>query len=404
MGFGFSAAEVLADVEAHGREQTVRIVLTPGRRKQITVNSVKKTASELAGTITAVLFCPEDLAIVREGAAVRRRLMDNAISQLRPGYAAALTEYNRLYEQKSAILRDYREKPSLLYTLDDFSERHVPPLGAAHPLPRLLRGEAGRRARGRYTGSSPAARTSPELSYKTVSTVENPFASEREIYYAVCEHQEAHRKAELESGQCLTGAHRDDMEIEINGKSARTFASQGQKRTAALSIKLGEREIHLQETDEYPVLLLDDVLSELDARRQEFVLNRIGGGQTLITCCEDDGITERTGGRVITIDGGKGGALMYLNIGGGFVVRYEDIVAVFDMDNSTWSRITRDALAAAEKRGEVVNAAEDLPRSFILCSGGVREENIPLAAVQRGHIAAQPHISRGGASWRRRKL
>ena len=95
------------------------------------------------------------------------------------------------------------------------------------------------------------------------------------------------------------------MEIEINGRSARTFASQGQKRTAALSIKLGEREIHLQETDEYPVLLLDDVLSELDGKRQEFVLNRIGGGQTLITCCEDDGITERTGGRVITIDGGK---------------------------------------------------------------------------------------------------
>ena len=304
VGFGFSSAEVLADVEAHGREQTVRIVLSPGRRKQITVNSVKKTASELAGTITAVLFCPEDLAIVREGAAVRRRLMDNAIGQLRPGYAAALTEYNRLLEQKAAILRDYRDKPSLLYTLDDFSERlcrlsarliryrasFVERLdGCAAPIHREFSGGAD----------------SLKLEYRTVSTVENPFASERDIYYAVCEHQEAHRKAELESGQCLTGAHRDDMEIEINCKSARTFASQGQKRTAALSIKLGEREIHLQETDEYPVLLLDDVLSELDARRQEFVLNRIGGGQTLITCCEDGGITARTGGRVITIEAGK---------------------------------------------------------------------------------------------------
>ena len=279
VGFGFSSAEVLADIEAHGREQTVKIVLTPGRRKQITVNSVKKTASELAGTITAVLFCPEDLAIVRDGAVVRRRLMDNAISQLRPGYAAALTEFNRILEQKSAILRDYHEKPSLLYTLDDFSS----------PIHR------------EFSGGSDELR----LFYKTVSTVENPYASEREIYYAVCEHQESHRKAELESGQCLTGAHRDDIEIEINGKSARTFASQGQKRTAALSIKLGEREIHLQESGEYPVLLLDDVLSELDEKRQEFVLNRIGGGQTLITCCEDDGITERTGGRVITIDGGK---------------------------------------------------------------------------------------------------
>lgn len=304
VGFGFSSAEILADVEAHGREQTIRIVLAPGRRKQITVNSVKKTAGELAGTITTVLFCPEDLAIVRDGAVVRRRLMDSAISQLRPGYAAALTEYNRLYEQKSAILRDYREKPSLLYTLDDFSER------MCRLSARLIRYRAAFAAR-LNEAAAPIHREFSggadelKLSYKTVSTVQNPFAGEKEIYYAVCDHQEAHRKAELESGQCLTGAHKDDLEIEINGRSARTFASQGQKRTAALSIKLGEREIHLQETGEYPVLLLDDVLSELDARRQEFVLNRIGGGQTLITCCEDDGIARRTGAKVITVSGGK---------------------------------------------------------------------------------------------------
>ena len=304
VGFGFSAAEILADVESHGREQTIKITLAPGRRKQITVNSVKKTASELAGTITAVLFCPEDLAIVREGAAVRRKLLDNAISQLRPGYAAALTEYNRLYEQKSAILRDYREKPSLLYTLDDFSER------MCRLSARLIRyraafakrlDAAARPIHYEFSGGSDELR----LIYKTVSTVSDPFASERDIYYAVCDHQEQHRKAELESGQCLTGAHKDDLEIEINSTSARTFGSQGQKRTAALSIKLAEREIHLQETGEYPVLLLDDVLSELDSRRQEFVLNRIGGGQTLITCCEDDGIAARTGAKVITIDGGK---------------------------------------------------------------------------------------------------
>ncbi len=304
VGFGFSSAEILADVEAAGREQTVRIVLTPGSRKQISVNSVKKSAAELAGTITVVLFCPEDLAIVREGAAVRRRLMDNAISQLRPGYAAALTEFNRIYDQKSAILRDWREKPSLLYALDDFSER------LCRLSARLIRYRASFAARldaaarpihREFSGGADEL----GLAYRTVSTVGNPFASEREVYYAVCEHQESHRQAELDSGQCLTGAHKDDLEISINGMSARIYASQGQKRTAALSLKLAEREIHLQETGEYPILLLDDVLSELDAKRQEFVLNRIGGGQTLITCCEDDGITERTGGRVITVDGGK---------------------------------------------------------------------------------------------------
>ena len=95
------------------------------------------------------------------------------------------------------------------------------------------------------------------------------------------------------------------MEISINARPARSFASQGQTRTAALSIKLAEREIFLAETGEYPILLLDDVLSELDVKRQEFVLNRIGGGQTLITCCEDEGISRRTGGRVLFVEKGR---------------------------------------------------------------------------------------------------
>ena len=133
----------------------------------------------------------------------------------------------------------------------------------------------------------------------------DPFAPAKEIYYEICEHQERHRQAELDSAQCLTGAHKDDLEIAINGRPARAFASQGQTRTAALSVKLAEREILLKETGEYPVLLLDDVLSELDQRRQEFVLNRIGGGQTLITCCEDEGISSRTGGRVLFVQNGR---------------------------------------------------------------------------------------------------
>ena len=113
------------------------------------------------------------------------------------------------------------------------------------------------------------------------------------------------RQAELDAGQCLTGAHKDDLEIYINGNAARSFASQGQTRTAALSLKLAEREIFLAETGEYPILLLDDVLSELDAKRQEFVLNSIGGGQTLITCCEDEGISKRTGGKVLFVEKGR---------------------------------------------------------------------------------------------------
>ena len=254
--------------------------------------------------MNVVLFCPDDLDLIKDGAAVRRKLLDNAISQIRPKYASILSDFNKLYENKSRILKDWREKPSLLDTLDDFSD------GMARMSAQLIRYRAAFTARlseaalpihSDFSGSDEKLR----IDYKTVSSVTDPFASAREIYYELCEHQERHRQAELEAGQCLSGAHKDDLEIFINGKNARAFASQGQTRTAALSIKLAEREIFLAETGEYPILLLDDVLSELDAKRQEFVLNRIGGGQTLITCCEDEEISSRTGGKVIFVERGK---------------------------------------------------------------------------------------------------
>ena len=120
----------------------------------------------------------------------------------------------------------------------------------------------------------------------------------------ILEHQARHFDAELASGLILTGAHKDDLEIEIDGSAARSYASQGQTRTAALSLKLAELEIHRQSLGEYPLLLLDDVLSELDGSRQDFILNRIGGGQVFITCCEDGKAASLTGGRVLTVEGG----------------------------------------------------------------------------------------------------
>lgn len=304
VGFDFSSAEILADVFSHDREQTINIKLQPGQAKKISVNSVKKSAGELSQVVNAVLFCPDDLNMIKEGAAVRRRLMDNAISQIRPRYAQYLSEFNRLYEHKTRILKDWRDKPSLLDTLDEFSE------GMCRASAQLIRyrasfvqrlKEAAAPIHREFSGNGEEL----GMEYKTVSSVKDPFASVKEIYYDICEHQERHRQAELDSAQCLSGAHKDDLEIYINGRSARSFASQGQTRTAALSVKLAEREIFLAETGEYPILLLDDVLSELDEKRQEFVLNRIGGGQTLISCCEDEGISRRTGGKVLFVEKGR---------------------------------------------------------------------------------------------------
>ena len=304
IGFGCSGAEILADIESHDREQTVRIAMRNGAAKQITVNSVRKTESELSETLNAVLFSPEDLGIIKDGAAARRRLLDNAICQLRPRYAEYLSQFNRFYESKTRILRDSEQKPSLMSMLDEFSD------GMCLTSAQLIRYRAAFTERLQEKAAvihSDFSGNGEQLgvSYKTVSTVKDPTGPVKEIYYDLCEHLERHRTDELNSRQCLTGAHKDDLLISVNGSPARSFASQGQTRTAALSLKLAEREIFLDETGEYPILLLDDVLSELDRRRQEFVLNRIGGGQTLITCCEDEGISERTGGRVLYVSGGN---------------------------------------------------------------------------------------------------
>jgi len=303
VGFSYDSADLLADVYSHEREQTINISIKPGIRKNITVNSVKKSVSELSDVMNVVLFSPDDLNMIKAGGAARRKLLDNAISQIRPKYAQYITEFNRYYEQKSRILKDWREKPSLLDTLDEFSE------GLCKTSAYIIRYRAVYAARMKEVANSIHSDFSSgeklDLNYQTVSTVTDPFGSVKDIFYEICNHQESHRKAEIESGQCLTGIHKDDLEIMINDKSAKSFASQGQTRTAALSIKLAEREINLQEMGEYPVLLLDDVLSELDSKRQEFVLNRIGGGQTLITCCEDEGISKKTGGKVLRVENGR---------------------------------------------------------------------------------------------------
>ena len=143
------------------------------------------------------------------------------------------------------------------------------------------------------------------LQYETVSTVTDPMAQPKFILPQLLEHQESHRQAELDSRQCLTGPHKDDLTVTLNGLSAKTYGSQGQTRTAALSLKLAQREIVQAETGEWPVLLLDDVLSELDPKRQAFVLNRIQGGQVFITCCEEEKLEGLEGGKAFHIRDGK---------------------------------------------------------------------------------------------------
>ena len=277
---------ITAEVTSRGRDFLLEVQLFRGARRRLFVNHVKcKTAAELGGIVQTVLFCPEDLALIKAGAAERRSFLDHAICQLRPRYAEALAQYSKLLDHKTRILRDWEKHPSLLDVLEDFNEA-MARAGAlvihyrAHFVRKLA--EKAAQIQTEFSGG----RETLALRYATVSTVRDPLGPTVELYEDLRRHQDSHAKAERDARSCLSGPHKDDLVARINGQPARQYASQGQTRTAALSLKLAERELFRDDTGQWPILLLDDVLSELDARRQDFVLRRITGGQVILTGCE----------------------------------------------------------------------------------------------------------------------
>ena len=262
-----------------------------------------KRLADAQGLLKTVLFCPDDLMLIRAGAAARRKFLDTALCQLRPGYATVLSEYEKVLAHKLRILRDSEEHPEMLDLLDDFTLR-LCRLGAI-----LIR----YRARYAETLSTRAgeihAEAAPgevlQIGYDTVSTVVDPLASSEIIEVQLREHAQSHRAAEIASKSTLSGCHKDDLSILLNGLPAASFASQGQTRTAALALKLAERDMFYRADGEYPLLLLDDVLSELDRKRQDFVLNRLGDGQVFITSCEEETAPRFGAGKVFTIAAGQ---------------------------------------------------------------------------------------------------
>ena len=299
--FGQSSAALRAEVSAREREFVLELCLSAGRPKKSTVNGVSvRRFGQGSGVLYTVYFSPEDLFLIREGAAARRRFMDTALCQLRPRYGEALARYNKAYESKTRILRDSEEHPDLLKALPEFNEQ-MALSGAAliHYRARFVARLAEYAALNHAECSG--GREELTLRYVTVKTVCDPFGPAEEIVQQLRQHQREHAAAEHASRLCLSGPHKDDLEVCIGGVSAKAYASQGQTRTAALALKLAEREIYKNVLGEYPVLLLDDVLSELDPRRQEFVLNRIGSGQVFITCCEDDRLERLLQGKVFHI-------------------------------------------------------------------------------------------------------
>ena len=194
-------------------------------------------------------------------------------------------------EQKNHILKDRFENPALMQILPEYNQR-LCQVGALLISYRARfyagLGEAAAKYHAAFSGGTEEFR----LSYKTVSTINDPFAPMETLVGQLQEHLCAHERAELESAQCLTGPHKDDFSVSLSGIDLKAYGSQGQTRTSAISLKLAQRELMAKQSGQMPALLLDDVLSELDPGRQDFVLNQISQGQAFITCCEPGRFTK----------------------------------------------------------------------------------------------------------------
>ena len=293
ISFGKSECSIKANAFARNRDFLLEIALAAGRRRKILINKVPvKKGSDLSDVLGAVYFCPEDLLLIRDGAAARRKFMDDA-----------LCDYHRAYEHKTRILRDSEEYPSLLDTLPEFDLR-MAQSGAVIIYYRARLCERLKEYAGIAHRECSGGREELGVEYQTVSTISDPRAPIETIYDQLRAQQASHAAAERASRMCLSGPHKDDIAVTIGGVNARQFSSQGQTRTAALAFKLAEREIYREITSRTPLLLLDDVLSELDPKRQEYVLNRISGGQVFITCCEEERLGTLLSGKVFHISQG----------------------------------------------------------------------------------------------------
>lgn len=301
--FGADFADLEGNINSQQRQQRLKWILFSDRRpKQLFHNGVKKrTSGQISGVFQTVLFCPEDLMVLKAGASARRRLADLALCQLRPNYEAALSEYNRILEQKNRILKDRYQNPALLQVLPEFNSR-LCQIGAVLISYRARFYQGLEREAASYHHHFSGGSEVFKLDYHTVSTITDPFAPVSVLEGQLQEHLLRHEKAELESASCLTGPHKDDFDVCLSGLNLKAYGSQGQTRTAAISLKLAQRQLMAKEAGEMPVLLLDDVLSELDAGRQDFVLNQITQGQVFITCCESGRFTQI--GQTIQIEKG----------------------------------------------------------------------------------------------------
>ena len=302
--FGADLFEISLDFADSVREQNLTVRLLKGKRRRIEHNRVRLSkVSEAVGLFRTVLFCPEHLSIVKEGPGERRNLLDVAISQLYPAYLHSLQNYNKVLKQRNQLLRAAADDPKTFRETIEFWSQ-------------TLAGEAAVLAgyRKRYCDLlDPKVK---EIFHEMTGGCETPTLCYEPSLHAeleIFEDEEAAEKAyfeklmgnherEIAAESTLWGTHKDDVRIDLNGKPARTFASQGQQRSLALAIKLAEGSICEEICREMPAYLLDDVFSELDSARRSYLAEKIVGRQVIITTCEEN---LPAAGKLIRVENGE---------------------------------------------------------------------------------------------------
>lgn len=271
--FDQEESHILTIVEKDGLDYQIDMHLKKNKSKGIAINKMPiKKASELFGILNIVFFSPEDLNIIKNGPSERRRFLDFELCQLDKIYLYHLTKYNKILNQRNRLLKDINFRPDLLDTLSVWD---IQLIDHAKEIIRTRKEFVEELNSIVYKIHKKISGNKEELLLKYEPNV---LEENMEQELAKC------RNKDLKFGQTSIGPHRDDLCFMIHDIDARRFGSQGQQRSCALSLKLSEIELVKKSIKETPVLILDDVLSELDSSRQNFLLNSIHDIQTIITC------------------------------------------------------------------------------------------------------------------------
>lgn len=287
IAFGKNHAKIQAKFFSEQREQTAEIqYISNGTvKKEIKINDVSKnTAAYLMEKLKAVIFSPEHLSLVKDGPSQRRKFIDHAVCSMKLKNAADIAKYNKTLHQRNALLKDIYKHKELKETLPIWDDA-LCSLGSMIIRQRMKYIKKLNVYAKQYHRGISSGKEELEISYTSAADIQMEDTTgeiEEKLRYAV----KKSRYNDYSAGVTTVGPHRDDIEIIINGVKAKAFGSQGQQRSAVLSMKLAEAEILEKKIQEKPVILLDDVLSELDGNRQDFLLNHIKGYQVFITCCE----------------------------------------------------------------------------------------------------------------------